>query len=482
MAQDLRKEVLSGLFWTYLERFGTQAVSFVVSIVIARILMPDDYGMIAIVLVFINLSNVFVQGGFGNALVQKKEVDERDYSSVFWLSLGVSLLFYLILFVAAVWIAGFYNMPVLCPLLQVLGLRLPLTSFNTVQHAIVSRSMKFRIYFYSSLTGVVVSAAVGVCLAYAGAGVWSLVAQQLTNVVISTLAIFLSVKWFPRCIFDMERVKGLFSYGWKLLAGGFIDAIYDDFRNLYVGKLYTAAELAYYSRGSSFPSLLVNNVNSSIMTVLFPALSKHQDDKDSVRSMVRRAIRVSSFVIIPLMFGLIAIAKPLVLLLLTEKWQPCVVFIQILCLDMVLKPIQTSNLQAIYAMGRSDIGLKLNIIKKSVGFLLILVTATYSVEAMAWGGVASAVFASILNSYPNKQMLDYGYWSQMKDILPYISLGGFMGVVVYLIGFIPIANLCIILAIQVLSGLALYIGLSKLFHIESLNYIQATLSSHQNRR
>lgn len=476
MTDKLKEEVLSGLFWSYLTRLGSQIVSFVVSVIIARILMPSDYGLMAIVLVFIHLSNVFVDGGFGNALIQKKAVDERDRSSVFWLSAGVSAMFYLLLFVSAPWIAWFYEMQGLCPLLRVLGIALLIAPYNTVQRSIVSRSMQFRIYFYSSLVGVIISAIAGIYFAYAGAGTWALVIQQLSNTLIGTIVIAYFIKWHPRFLFDIGRIKGLFSYGWKLLVGVLIDAVYDDFRNLYVGKLYTPADLAYYSKGKSFPSLIVDNVNSSIMAVLFPALSRKQDDREIVRNMVRRSIRTSSFVIIPLMFGLIAIAKSLVLVLLTEKWLPCVVFVQILCLDVMLMPIQTSNLQAIYAMGRSDIGLKLNIIKKSVGFVIILTTATFSVEAMAWGSVASAIFASLMNTYPNRRLLDYGYLAQMKDILPFVMLAAVMGCGVWLVGLLPIGNLYILLMLQILTGVSLYLGLSWLFQIETLDYILSILS------
>lgn len=472
MANELKNQVVVGFFWSFLERLGNQGVSFLVSIVLARILMPADFGLVAIVMVFVSLSNVFVQGGFGNALIQKKEVDELDCSSVFWLSLAVSFLFYLMLFVSAPWIAHFYGLPVLSPMLRTLGLLLPVNSYGTVLRAIVSRSMQFRTFFYSSITGVIISALIGIWLAYRDGTVWALVVQQLTNAVVGTFVIAIFVKWYPRRIFRVERVKGLFSYGWKLQLGILIDSLYDNFRSLYVGKLYTPADLAYYTRGKNFPSLVVNNVNSSLMTVLFPALSKRQDDRGAVRNMVRRSIRISSFVIIPLMFGLIAIAKPLVLVLLTEKWIPCVVFLQILCLDLMLMPVQTANLQAIHALGRTDIGLRLNIIKKFVGFVIVLVTATYSVEAMAWGSVVSAIFASVMNTWPNKHLLGYGYLSQMKDILPFFMLAGVMSAIVYLTGLLPISSLYISLGLQVAVGIIVYVGLSALFHLESFSYIR----------
>lgn len=480
MAESLKEQVLTGLLWSYMERFGTQLVSFVVSVILARLLMPSDFGVVAIVMVFISFSNVFVHGGFGNALVQRKTIDEYDLSSVFWLSMGVSLLFYAVLFFAAPWVAAFYEMPLLCHLLQVLGLCLPLTAFNVVQRAIVSRSMRFKTYFYSSLTGVVISAVVGVTMAYAGMGVWALVTQQMVNIVVSTMVVACFIKWHPRWILNVDRLNGLFSYGWKLLVGSLIDTFYGEFRSLYVGKLYSPAILAYYTKGQSFPTMVVQNVNSSIMAVLFPALSKRQDNTAAVRQMVRRAIRTSSFVILPLMAGLIAIAKPLVMVLLTEKWLPSVVFVQILCLGTALEPIQTANLQAIYAIGRSDIGLKLNVIKKSVGFVVILTTATISVEAMAWGGVAYAVFASVMNSCPNKKLLGYGYNSQMKDILPFAGISSVMGILVYALGLLPVDNVYLLLILQVMAGGIVYIALAFMFCRDSLYDLLSIMPTHVN--
>lgn len=475
MAENLKNKTLAGLFWSFLERVGSHLISFVVSIILARKLMPDDYGLIAIVLVFVNLCDVFVNGGFGAALIQKKCVKEQELSSIFWLSLMVSVFLYIVLFFSAPYIASFYKMPVLVPVLRLLGLRLPLTAFNTVQRAIVSRSMQFRTYFYGSFFGTIISAFVGVIMVYNDWGVWSLVGQQITSAISVTVIIAICVRWYPRFIFSFNSVKSLFSYGWKMLAGSLIDSIYNDFRSLYIGKLYKPSDLAFYDRGKQFPSLLVINVNSSIAAVLFPALSKKQDDLFAVKNIMRRAIKTSSFIIMPLMIGLIAVAHPLVVLLLTEKWLPCVVFIQIVCLEMALMPIQTSNLQAIYALGRSDIGLKLNIIKKSVGFIIILLTATYSVKAMAWGGVASAIFASFVNSYPNKKLLNYGYWAQMQDIFPCFLLSILMGAIVYLLNFIPLNNLIVLLIIQAITGLIIYLTLSFVFRVESLKFILDTL-------
>lgn len=481
MADNLKQKTLGGLFWSFLERAGTQFISFLVSLVLARILMPDDYGIIAIVLVFINICDVFVKGGMGSALVQKKNVDEKDFSTIFWISLLICLILYGILFVTAPMIARFYKTPILCDVIRVLGLRLPISSYNTVQRAIVSREMRFRVYFYASMVGVVLSAVVGIMMAYYNYGVWALVWQQIASAVFSSIVVAIFVRWYPKFVFSFKSFKALFAFGWKVLVAGLIDVLYEDFRSLYVGKLYTPADLAYYTRGKQFPALIVDNINTSIATVLFPVMSKKQDDVIAVKTMVRRSIKTSSFIIMPLMFGLAAIARPLVLLLLTEKWLPCVPFLQILCINYAIMPLQTANVQAIYAIGRSDIVLRLNIIKKSVGFVSILLFATISVKAMAWGGVFVGLFAFIVNASPNKKLINYSYLEQIKDLLPCIALSAVMFGVVYLMNFLPINSSIILMILQILIGGGVYYGLSYLFKLDSLEYILTIIGEFKKK-
>ncbi len=482
MAEELKIKTLSGLFWSFMERAGTQVISFVVSIVLARLLMPDDYGVIAIVLVFINICDVFVKGGMGMALVQKKDVREQDYSTIFWISLVTCFVLYAVLYVTAPGVARFYNMPILTDVIRVLGLRLPISSYNTVQRAIVSRGMKFKIYFYASMVSVIISAVIGIWMAYKGYGVWALVLQQITAAVFSCIVVAFFVRWYPKLLFSFNSFKNLFAFGWKVLVAGLIDVIYEDFRSLYVGKLYTPADLAFYTRGKQFPHLVVDNISSSISTVILPVLSKNQDDVVTVKAMVRRSIKTCSFLIMPLMFGMAAIAKSLVIVLLTEKWLPCVPYLQILCINCALLPLQTANVQSIYAVGRSDIVLRLNILKKSVGFVSILLFATISVKAMAWGGVFVGVFSLIVNSFPNKKLIDYSFGEQMKDILPYVGQSFIMSVVVLSLMLIPIRSQLLLMILQIIVGGLVYIGLSYLFRIDSMNYIFNTLKNYAKQR
>ena len=476
--QKLKTKTIVGLFWTFMEKIGAQLVSFIVSIVLARILSPNEYGVIAIVLVFINICNVFVDSGFGQALIQKKDADDVDFSSIFYFSLVFSIVLYIILFFSAPYIALFYEMEILSPVIRVMGLRLLIAPFNSVQRARVSKKMQFKKLFYSTLGGTLFSAVVGILMAYNGFGVWALVTQYIISAIADTTVLFITVKWYPRLVFSISKVKILFSYGWKVLVTSIIDTIYEDFRSLYIGKLYSASDLAYYTRGKQFPSLVTNNINLSIASVLFPVISSEQENKENVKAITRRSIRISSYVLTPLLCGVAIVAEPLVLLVLTEKWLPCVPFLQILCINSALMPLQTANVQAIYAVGRSDIVLKLNIFKKLFGFLLILIFARISVIAMAWAGVVSAVVCLIANALPNKKLFGYSLIEQIIDILPNFILSGIMMLGVFSVSLININNLFIKLFVMVISGGLIYISLSYLFKMESFNYILDSIKTY----
>nr|MBQ8244357.1 lipopolysaccharide biosynthesis protein [Oscillospiraceae bacterium] len=472
----MKKKTLAGLFWSFAERIGAQLVGFAVSIVLARLLMPEEYGILAIVLVFINLCNVFVDSGFGRALIQKKDADELDFSSAFYVGLAVSVVLYALLYAVAPWISQFYDMEILTPLLRVMGLRLIVAAYSSVQKAKVSREMQFRRFFFSTLGGTVVSAAVGITVAWLGYGVWALVAQDMTNAVINALILSLTIRWKPRLMFSLARTKELFRFGWKVLAGSLLDTLYEEFRSLYVGKLYTTDDLAYYTRGKQFPHLIVDNVNSSVNSVLFPAIASQQGDLAAMKNMTRRAMKTSSYILTPMLFGLMAVMEPLVSLVLTDKWLPCVPYAQLLCISCALTPLQTANLQAIYAMGRSDIALKLNVWKRLFGFSMVVIFGRISVIAMARAGVATAVVSLVLNMSPNKKLLNYGSFEQIRDVLPAWLMAGAMMLPVHLVGLLGLP-LAASLALQVLTGVIAYVLMSVLFRVESFRYLLDTVKS-----
>jgi teichuronic acid exporter len=477
--KNTKGKVIQSLFWKLMERGGVQGIQFIVQIVLARILSPNDYGIIALLTIFISLSNVFIQSGFNTALIQKINVKEEDFSSVLYISLLVATVLYIALFFASPFIANFYGISELIQVLRVLSIILFFGAFNSIQNAIIARSMQFKKLFIVSVFSILISGIVGITLAYLGFGVWALVAQQITNQVSITFILWFTLKWRPKLIFSINRIGDLFSYGWKLLVSSLIDTLYMNLRGLIVGKVYISDMLAFYNRGEQFPQLIVNNINGSIQSVMLPTLSAEQEDRKRVKELVRRSIVTSSFLIFPLMIGLAAVGEPLIKILLTDKWLPCVPFMQIFCLTYSLWPIHTSNLQAINALGRSDIYLKLEVIKKIVGITILIFSMFYGVYAIALGGLLSGVVSSFINSYPNLKLLDYSYKEQIKDILPSLILSLIMGLIVYSILFLNLSPY-LTLVIQVFIGAIVYIGLAKLFKIECYEYLLSTIKKHIN--
>lgn len=462
--------VFSNLIWRFAERCGAQIVTLIVSIVLARILLPEDYGTISLITVFTTILQVFVDSGLGTALIQKKDADDLDFSSVFYFNFVVCLILYSGMFVAAPYIAFFYNNVSLTPVIRVISLTIIVSGVKGIQQAYVSRNMLFKRFFFSTIGGTLFSAAFGIGLAYAGCGVWALVGQQLSNTCIDTFILWMTVKWRPKKMFSWSRLKELLSFGWKMLASTLLDTVYNNIRSLIIGKMYSSSDLAYYNQGRQFPNVIVNNINTSIDSVLLPTMASAQDDRIRVKSMTRRAIKTSTYVMAPLMMGLAFCAEPIVRLVLTEKWLPCVPFLRIFCITYMFYPIHTANLNAIKAMGRSDLFLKLEIAKKLVGMVLLLSTMWFGVMAMAYSLLISSVLGQIINSWPNRKLLNYGYLEQLKDILPGIALAVFMGCCVNLVGLFNLPNF-ITLLIQIPLGASIYIATSALLHLESFEYL-----------
>lgn len=468
--KSLKKKTLGGFIWRFAERCGAQGVQFVVSIILARLLMPEAFGTISLMMVFINILSVFIDSGMGSALIQKKTADDLDFSTVFYFNLFMCSFMYLILFLCAPLIAEFYNNSELTLLVRVIGLSLLFSGVKSIQQAYVFKNMLFKNFFFSTLIGTIISAVVGITVAYKGYGVWALISQNLTNNVIDMIIIWCLVKWRPKWMFSFERLKGLFSYGWKLLASALLDTGYNQLRALIIGKVYSTADLAYYTKANNFPSIIITNVNSSIDSVLLPSMSSVQDSVESVKGMTRRAMKISTYVMAPLLMGLAACGQSVISILLTDKWLPSYPFMVIFCITYVFYPVHTANLNAIKALGRSDLFLKLEIIKKVVGITAILITFKISVMAMAYSLLVTSVLSQIINSWPNKKLMNYSYIEQLKDILPGILLAVFMGGCVYCVNFLHLNNWLTII-IQVPLGAILYIGLSALLKLESFTYV-----------
>lgn len=462
--------LLSNFIWRFAERCGAQLVTAVVSVLLARLLAPDDYGMIALVSVFTNIMYVFVDCGLSTALIQKKDADDLDFSSVFYFNFAVCVLIYLIMFIAAPYIAAFYKRPELTSIVRVISLMLVLSGVKSVQQVYVSRHMLFRLFFFSTLGGTLFSAALGLWMAYAGFGVWALVAQQLSNSTIDTLILFLTVKWRPKKMFSWQRLKGLLSYGWRLLASSLLDTVYNNLRSLVIGRVYTSADLAYYNQGQYVPDTIAVNVDSSIDSVLFPAMSAAQDEPALVKDMTRTAIKMSVYIIAPLMMAVAFCAEPVVRLFLTDKWLPCVPFLRICCVTYMFYPIHTANLNAIKAMGRSDLYLKLEIIKKIMGLTLLLITYRISVMAMCYSLLVSDLCSQLINTRPNKKLMGYNYLEQLRDILPSLLLSVFMGFCMWTVSLLHLPDL-MTLVIQIPLGLAVYLAGSALLKLDTFEYL-----------
>lgn len=465
-----KSSTISNFLWRFAERCGAQLVTFIVSIILARILAPEDYGQIALITVFTTVMQVFVDSGLGTALIQKKDADDLDFSSVFYFNFVVCLVLYLVMFMSASFIAGFYNDRSLTPIIRVISLTIVISGVKGIQQSYVSRNMLFKRFFYSTLGGTIFSAFFGIAMAYAGYGVWAIVAQQLSNTMIDTLILWLTVKWRPKKMFSWKRLKVLLSFGWKLLVSSLLDTIFNNIRSLIIGKMYSSSDLAYYDQGKKFPNVIVANINTSIDSVLLPTLASAQDDKKRVKAMTRRAIKTSTYIMAPLMMGLTFCAEPIVKLVLTDKWLPCVPFLRIFCITYMFYPIHTANLNAIKAMGRSDLFLKLEIAKKIVGIVLLLSTMWFGVMAMAYSLLVSSVLSQIINSWPNSKLLSYAYFEQVRDILPSIALAVLMGCCVKLVEFLHLSTI-VTLLLQVPFGAVIYIIASALLNLESFKYL-----------
>lgn len=474
--ESLQRKVFSGLFWKFGERIGAQLVSFIVRIVLARLLSPSDFGVIVLITVFIDIANVFVSSGFGSALIQKKEADQLDFSSVFYFSIVMSWIFYAIVFLGAPLVASFYGKDILCPILRVLALKIPLAGVNSVQQAYVQKKMLFKRFFFSTLIGTAGSAVVGIVMAYMGFGPWALVAQYLFNSTLDTLILWFTVKWRPIWAFSGKRMKELFSFGWKMLCSELIHTSYGQIRSLIIGKVYTEKDLGFYNQGGNMPRLVVTNINSSVTSVLFPAMSMKQDDLKKMKEVVRLSIRISSYVMWPLMIGLMVMSAPVVSLIYSDKWLPCVPFMQIACLQYALEPVQTANVQAVKALGKGRTYLIMEIVKKVFGIAMILLVMYRGVMAIAWTAFIVTLFAAVVNSTPNRKFLNYNYKEQLADLVPSILLASAMGVCVYFTGMIELPTILTVI-LQVLVGAAVYILLSILFRFSQFTYILQVLKN-----
>ena len=465
-------------FWKLLERFGVQGIQFLLQIVLARLLDPEHYGMLSLMVIFTTLANVFIQNGFNTALIQNKDVTEEDYSSVFWVSLTIAAIMYGLIFISAPAIAAFYSVPDIILPLRVLALMLIPGALNSIQLAKVSREMDFKKVFYGNIAGIIIAGIISIVIAYMGGGLWALVVQSILSTLVTCSVMFFTVAWRPRAVCNWKRVSVLFRFGWKLLVSSLLDTLYQDLRSLVIGKKYNSETLAYYDRGKQFPQFIITAINTSVQSVLLPAMSADQDDKTRLKRMMRSSIMLSAFILFPMMAGLAGVAEPLISLMLTDKWLPCLPYLRIYCFTLAFSPVHTCNLQAINAMGRSDIFLKLEIIKKAMGItaLVIAVFCFDSPLAIAMTGAVTTLISCFINAYPNKALVNYSYFEQMKDILPSFLMSAAMLGVVLSVELLGLSSFVTML-LQIAVGVVVYFALAALFRPEPFRLLVQLLRS-----
>lgn len=467
----LRHRVVVGLFWQYFQRIGAQAVSFIVSIILARLLTPNDFGTIALIGVFITICNIFIDSGFGNALIQRKNIDEIDTSSVFYTNLGVSAILYVCLFFLSPVIASFYNEAELCPLLRVLSLQLITMALSCVQNAMLVREMKFKLNFYISISSVIVSSAIGLTCAYKGYGVWSLVYSQLGMQTANVIGYWVLVGWRPRLVFSIERVKILFDYGSKILAGSLLNVIYNNIYNLVIGKRYSTTELGFYNRGQIIPTLLVENAANTINSVMFPALASIQDDKTRFLGVVRKMVSTVAFIVFLLMGVLLPLSSAVIGFLLTDSWLPAVPFMQLVCVTVCFTPFILINSAILTALGESSKYLKAVTVSKVLSIAMIFAASFVNVYFMVGCGALAAILSVALMGSWNNKLIGYSSAMFVGDILPSVAMSIVAGAIVF---GVTLLNMISILTILVggLAGCTVFLMGAWLFKFKQLEILK----------
>ncbi len=457
--------MVGGLIWTFGERVSTQIVATIVTMVIARILSPEHYGVISIVTVFLSMCNIFVTGGFGNAVVRKKDASETDFHTAFFCSLFMALVVYAVLFLMAPLVSAFYQIPSLCGVMRVMGLTLPLASFSTIQQAHLQRKMEFKRYFFASLFGTLFSGVLGIVMALCGFGVWALVAQHLSNLAIDILFLYLFGDWKIRLCFSKKSAFEIISFGWKVLASEFVIKLEAMIRSLVVGKVFGAGDLAFLDQGKKYPELLVDNVNSAINTVMLPVFAGIQDDKARLKQMLRRSVKIGIFCLAPILVGFMGVAENFVIVFLTEKWLPCVPFLQIFCLSLLTRPLETTCLKMILAMGESGTVFKIMVANNivSVSTLLVASFVFGNMLYVVLGSIAITLCSLCCFMAASRRLVGYTIPEQVSDILPGLLAAFVMLAAVFAIGFVP-ASALVRLVIQIAVGGITYVLCSFIFN------------------
>ncbi|MCQ2091766.1 MAG: lipopolysaccharide biosynthesis protein [Fibrobacter sp.] len=470
MAENLKKKTAMGMIWSAVERFSTQGIQFLFGIVLARLLTPSDYGIIAMLTIFLAISQTFIDSGFANAVIRKIDRTEKDMATMFFFNIGMSIVCYAVIFFAAPFIASFYNMPDLTLILRVLAIRLILQSFSTIQVTSLTISINFKKQAKISLISAIISGCVGIGFAYAGYGVWSLVIQALFSTAFSSILYWIVVRWYPQCFFSKESFKNLFSYGSKLLISGLLDTTLKNIYPLVIGKFYSAAQLGGYSKAERFAQFPSSNLTAILQRVSFPVLSKLQNEPERLRSSYIKFLNYATFIVFPLMTGLLALTKPLTLLLLTEKWSGMIMLLQILCLAMMWYPVHSINLNLLQVLGRSDLFLKIEVIKQILGISLLCGALPFGVTALCLAKVADSWICLVINTYYSGKLMNAGFFTQMKFMFPTFINALLMGALILGVNsLLPEKQYALQIGIGFTVGFLYYLLTAYLFNRKTLD-------------
>lgn len=457
----IKKKAISGWIWKFLERMIAQGISLIISIILARLLSPTDYGVVSVVTIFFTFSNVLISGGLNTALIQKKDADLLDYSTVFSISLGLSLILYMLLYIFAPFISRIYHADILVQIIRVMGISLPIYAIKSVYCAFISVNLQFKSFFFATIGGTVISAFIGIGMALSGYGVWALVAQQLSNTIIDTMILVFVTRIKLSLKISWKRAKTLFGYGSKILMSNLIGTAYTEINPLFIGIKYSSAELSFYTKGKLFPGAISATITNTLSAVLFPVLSKKQNEKQSLLHYTRLYMKVSSFLVFPAMLGFFSISDNFISVVLTNRWMEASYYMKIFCLATMFDIVAVGNCETIKAMGRSDIYLKIELIKK-VGYFITLgvfIALAKSPKQLAISALICTLIQVTINSIPNKVLINYRLKEQIEDIIPNLLLASIMCIIVMLVGKLAI-NKVLLLFLQISIGFIIYIILN----------------------
>jgi len=449
-----------------------QGISFIVGIVLARLLTPHEFGLIGMITIFIAISTSFINSGFGNALIQKKNCTQKDYSTVFYFNLLMGVIFFLILFFSAPAISRFFNEPQLIHLIQVLGIVLIIDALTIIQRTILTKRIDFKLQTKVSIISSILSGILGLTMALKGFGVWSLVVKQISQQTVNSVLLWTWNRWRPLFVFNVDSFRQLFSFGYKLLISGLIDTLYRNIYYLIIGKYFSAQELGYFTRADQFQSLPSSNVQNVISRVSYPVLSSIQDDIPRLREAYKKLIRSTMLITFILMMGMAAVARPMILSLIGDKWESSIIYLQMLCFVGMFYPLHALNLNMLQVQGRSDLFLRLEIIKKLLAVPIILIGIIWGIKAMIFAMIVNTVISYYLNSYWSGKLIGYSFTQQIKDIFPSFFLALVVNALIFSLSFLEIKSLLIVLIIQISGGLLLTISICELLKFKDYIYIK----------